>query len=81
MNVEGLEGEPVGHVRGRLAAFKVPKSVRPVAALPRNASGEIIERELRDRPWGAPHRRVFPPRVGAVTASDPGFLAPEQRSR
>jgi len=41
------EAEIVGHVRGRLAAFKVPKSVIFVPALPKNASGKILKRELR----------------------------------
>ena len=37
----------VAHVREHLAPFKVPKSVRVVAELPRNASGKILKRELR----------------------------------
>ncbi len=38
----------VEHVRERLAPFKVPKAVRVVTELPRNASGKILKRELRD---------------------------------
>ena len=38
----------VEHVRERLAPFKVPKTVRVVSELPRNASGKILKRELRD---------------------------------
>ncbi len=34
------------HVRRRLAAFKVPREVRFVEALPRNATGKIVKREL-----------------------------------
>lgn len=41
------EEELVAHVRTRLASFKVPKSVRFVDELPRNASGKILKRELR----------------------------------
>ncbi|OZM74034.1 acyl-CoA synthetase [Amycolatopsis antarctica] len=37
------------HVHERLAAFKVPKAVHFVEDLPRNASGKILKRELRDR--------------------------------
>ncbi|MFL1378943.1 hypothetical protein [Nocardiopsis protaetiae] len=76
MNVEGLEEEPVGHVRGRLGAFKVPKAVQPVAGLSRNASGEIIERELRDRPRGLPATGCFRP--GSVPLRPPtrGFFRP-----
>lgn len=39
--------ELLAHARGRLSAFKVPKSVRFVDELPRNASGKILKRELR----------------------------------
>ena len=46
-DTEGLEEALVEHVRGRLAAFKVPKAVRLVEELPRNASGKILKRELR----------------------------------
>ncbi|WDZ88568.1 acyl-CoA synthetase [Nocardiopsis sp. HUAS JQ3] len=46
---ETLPDDLVEHVRAGLAAFKVPKEVRVVAELPRNASGKILKRELRDR--------------------------------
>jgi fatty-acyl-CoA synthase len=35
------------HLRGRLASFKIPKRIEFVDALPRNASGKILKRELR----------------------------------
>jgi bile acid-coenzyme A ligase len=35
--------------KDRLAAYKVPKSVEFVDVLPRNASGKVLKRELRDR--------------------------------
>ena len=35
------------HLRGRVAPFKIPKRITFVEALPRNASGKILKRELR----------------------------------
>lgn len=35
------------HVKGRIAAFKVPKRVDFVAELPRNQSGKLLKRQLR----------------------------------
>ncbi|WP_160050232.1 MULTISPECIES: acyl-CoA synthetase [unclassified Nocardiopsis] len=46
---ETLPDDLLKHVRERLAPFKAPKEVRVVADLPRNASGKILKRELRDR--------------------------------
>ncbi|QVQ50002.1 acyl-CoA synthetase [Spiractinospora alimapuensis] len=45
-----LPDQLVKHVRDHLAPFKVPKSVHLVESLPRNASGKILKRELRDAP-------------------------------
>ncbi|WP_214414508.1 fatty acyl-CoA synthetase [Sphaerisporangium fuscum] len=42
------EEELRAHTRARLAAFKVPKAVAFVDALPKNPSGKILKRELRD---------------------------------
>ncbi|MCF3121506.1 acyl-CoA synthetase [Streptomyces arenae] len=39
----------IAHARERLAHFKAPKRVLFVDGLPRNASGKILKRELRDR--------------------------------
>jgi acyl-CoA synthetase (AMP-forming)/AMP-acid ligase II len=41
--------ELVEHCRGQLARFKVPKDVVFVEALPRNPSGKVLKRELRER--------------------------------
>ncbi|MEU9733842.1 acyl-CoA synthetase [Streptomyces sp. NPDC048002] len=46
---EVTEDELIAHARETLAHFKAPKRVVFVDALPRNASGKILKRELRDR--------------------------------
>ncbi|MFF8258739.1 fatty acyl-CoA synthetase [Streptomyces virginiae] len=49
------EDEVMAYAREKLAHFKAPKRVLFVDTLPRNASGKILKRELRDR-FGAPGR-------------------------
>lgn len=39
--------EITAYVRGRLADYKVPRDVRPMSSLPRNAMGKVLRRELR----------------------------------
>ncbi|MET9148548.1 fatty acyl-CoA synthetase [Streptomyces sp. NPDC004042] len=46
---EVTEAELIAHARARLSPFKAPKRVVLVDALPRNASGKILKRQLRDR--------------------------------
>lgn len=41
--------ELIAHAKSRLAGFKVPKSVHLIDELPRNASGKLLKRVLRDR--------------------------------
>jgi acyl-CoA synthetase (AMP-forming)/AMP-acid ligase II len=48
----------IAFARARIAGYKVPKSVDFVAALPRNPSGKILRRELREAYWAGKHRRV-----------------------
>ncbi|MFI9604106.1 acyl-CoA synthetase [Streptomyces sp. NPDC052043] len=43
------EADLIAHAREKLASFKAPKKVIFVDELPRNASGKILKRELRDR--------------------------------
>ncbi|MFD4563925.1 acyl-CoA synthetase [Streptomyces sp. NPDC058467] len=43
------DAELISHAREKLAPFKAPKRVLFVDELPRNASGKILKRELRDR--------------------------------
>ncbi|MDW4904049.1 acyl-CoA synthetase [Streptomyces sp. ADMS] len=46
---EVTEAELIAHAREQLAHFKAPKRVVFVDELPRNASGKVLKRELRDR--------------------------------
>lgn len=39
--------ELVGHARAHLAAYKVPREIRFVDALPRSTAGKVLKRELR----------------------------------
>ncbi|WP_017576441.1 fatty acyl-CoA synthetase [Nocardiopsis kunsanensis] len=43
-----LPGALTDHVKDHLAPFKVPKAVHLVEGLPRNASGKILKRSLRE---------------------------------
>ncbi|MEU2777907.1 AMP-binding protein, partial [Streptomyces sp. NPDC007162] len=43
------EAALIAHVKEKLPAFKAPKRVLFVGSLPRNASGKILKRELRER--------------------------------
>jgi len=47
------EGELTAFARERLAAHKVPKAVHLVDALPKNPSGKLLKRELRERFGGS----------------------------
>jgi acyl-CoA synthetase (AMP-forming)/AMP-acid ligase II len=44
--------------RERIAGFKVPKSVDVITALPRNASGKILRKDLRAPYWEGRERQV-----------------------
>ncbi|MCW5730924.1 MAG: long-chain fatty acid--CoA ligase [Alphaproteobacteria bacterium] len=46
-------GEVVSHCLARLAKFKVPQTIAFTDALPRNATGKVLKRELRERHAGA----------------------------
>jgi acyl-CoA synthetase (AMP-forming)/AMP-acid ligase II len=48
----------IAWARERLAGFKVPKSVDTIPALPRNPSGKILRRELREPYWQGRERQV-----------------------
>jgi len=48
----------INFTRTRIAGFKTPKSVDFMNALPRNASGKILRRNLRDPYWAGKDRQV-----------------------
>jgi acyl-CoA synthetase (AMP-forming)/AMP-acid ligase II len=50
--------EIVAFCDGRLARYKRPRSVDFLEALPRNAMGKVLRRELRDRYWRGHEVRV-----------------------
>jgi acyl-CoA synthetase (AMP-forming)/AMP-acid ligase II len=50
--------EIIAWARERVAGFKTPKSVDFIDALPRNASGKILRRELREPYWRGLERQV-----------------------
>lgn len=50
--------EIIAWARQRIAGYKTPKSVDFIEALPRNASGKILRRELREPYWAGVARRV-----------------------
>jgi len=56
MDVEA--SDVIGYARERVAAFKAPKSVDVISAMPRNASGKILRRELRAPYWEGEERQV-----------------------
>ncbi len=56
--IEASEAELLRFARERIAAFKVPKSVDFVDVLPRNASGKVLKRALREPYWAGKERNV-----------------------
>lgn len=52
------EQDVVDHCRANLAGYKCPVSVAFLDALPRNAVGKVLKRELREPHWAGFDRRV-----------------------
>jgi acyl-CoA synthetase (AMP-forming)/AMP-acid ligase II len=48
----------IAWARERIAGYKAPKSVDFIDALPRNASGKVLRRDLREAYWAGRDRRV-----------------------
>lgn len=52
------EAEIIAHLKERLAGFKVPKSVDFAESLPRNPTGKVLRRMLREPYWQGHTRQV-----------------------
>ncbi len=52
------EQDVIGHARAHIAAYKCPKSVEFVDSIPRNVSGKILKRVLREPYWQGHQRKV-----------------------
>jgi acyl-CoA synthetase (AMP-forming)/AMP-acid ligase II len=50
--------EIIAYTKQRIASYKAPKSVDFVDALPKNSTGKVLKKELRERYWADRHRRV-----------------------
>ena len=58
---EGIDVTPdeiIEWTRKRIAGFKTPKSIEFIDVLPRNASGKILRRQLREPFWVGKERQV-----------------------
>jgi fatty-acyl-CoA synthase len=53
-----MEAELLALCRARLAAFKCPRSIDFDEALPRQDSGKLYKRLLKDRYWGDRASRI-----------------------
>ncbi len=55
---EATAADIINFARERIAGYKTPKSVDFIPALPRNPSGKILRRQLRDPYWAGKERKV-----------------------
>ncbi len=55
---EASEAELIAHCRERIAPFKCPTSVDWLDELPRNPSGKVLKKELREPFWKGKERRI-----------------------
>jgi acyl-CoA synthetase (AMP-forming)/AMP-acid ligase II len=58
---EGVELDEAGllaYCRQHLASFKCPKSVTVVTELPRNATGKVLKRQLREPYWAGREKAI-----------------------
>jgi acyl-CoA synthetase (AMP-forming)/AMP-acid ligase II len=50
--------EIVDFCRDRLAGYKIPRRIEVIAEIPRNASGKVLKKDLREPYWKGIERRV-----------------------
>lgn len=48
----------IAFTKDRIAGFKCPKSIEFADALPRNPSGKVLRKDLREKYWGDKDRRI-----------------------
>ncbi|MEO8449999.1 MAG: long-chain-fatty-acid--CoA ligase [Gemmatimonadota bacterium] len=54
----GGADELIAHCRTRIGGYKIPRTVEIVAELPRNSTGKVLKRVLREPYWAGQARRV-----------------------
>jgi len=52
------ENELIAHCKNNLGSYKKPKNIEFVDSLPRNPSGKVLKRVLREKYWANEDRRV-----------------------
>jgi acyl-CoA synthetase (AMP-forming)/AMP-acid ligase II len=52
------EDDIIAYSRERLARFKCPTQVQWIDVLPRNPSGKVLKKDLREPYWAGRERRV-----------------------
>lgn len=57
-DTEVAEADVLAFCRDRLASYKCPKSVEVVTELPRNATGKVLKRQLREPFWVGRDRAI-----------------------
>jgi long-chain acyl-CoA synthetase len=58
VSADEIEADLIAFARDSLAGYKLPKSVDVTDVLPRNPSGKLLKRELREPYWAGVERRV-----------------------
>lgn len=51
-------GEIIEFCRARLAGYKIPRRIEVIDQIPRNASGKVLKKDLREPYWKGVQRRV-----------------------